>query len=179
MSQRPSPLVLWECKPSHPHLLFVYGTLKRGHFNNQNVLRGADFVTATKIPASHGFSMVQSATIGFPFVAPATTVDASYGLTPRDIHGEVWAISDTQLDYCDQLEGVPIMYSREVVSLVEGPCTCFLYVASPRMLKQVLGGYGYTQISEWPATLPGPIGTHHSSSSPSSSSSSKKATNHV
>jgi len=174
MSQRPSPLVLWKCKPSHPHLLFVYGTLKRGHFNNQNVLRGAEFVTATKIPASHGYSMVQSATIGFPFVAPASTMDESYGLTPRDIRGEVWAITDTQLEYCDQLEGVPIMYSREVVSLAEGPCTCFLYVAAPRMLKRVLGEYAYTQISEWPATLPGPTATHRSSSS-----SPEKANNHV
>ncbi|XP_029941859.1 gamma-glutamylaminecyclotransferase B [Salarias fasciatus] len=93
-------------------LLFVYGTLKRGQPNHHRLLDPA-----------HGSAV---------FVAPALTVQrfpliiaTEYNIPfllnlPGDgnrIHGELYRIDASMLEFLDDFEGVPARYQRHPVEL--------------------------------------------------------------
>lgn len=93
--------------------VFVYGTLKSTHYNNQLMLKnggkfiGYDFIEGPYIMVDLG---------PFPAVLDLeNTAAAKLGKTPvpnRRIYGELWAISQEALAHVDYLEGHPNFYRR-------------------------------------------------------------------
>lgn len=116
---------------THPHLVAVYGTLRRGFGNNHVLARGGSkFVGTGKTRERFILS-----SYGIPFVwdpgraARNTEVRAHMG----HIAVEVWACDDRGLEACDRLEGHPDYYCRDpIVVAMDAPCskmfeTCGLY----------------------------------------------------
>lgn len=93
-------------QPTHSHLLFVYGTLKRGHSNHE-YLKGQRFVSdATTAP---GYALYEVG--GYPgMVHDRTAVEP--------VAGELWSVDTTCLQLLDLFEGVAEgLYRREPVRL--------------------------------------------------------------
>ena len=107
-------------------LVFVYGTLKRGHWNNGR-LHGADFVGETMVPA-HKLLYA-----GFPVMTP--TYDEKDA-----VQGEIWDIHDDQqiLAGLDRLEGEGIMYDRTCLHDANG-MEVFAYIGVPRYWNHFKG----------------------------------------
>jgi len=86
------------------HLVFTYGTLKRG-FGNHRLLEGARFISLamTWLP----FHVVD---VGFP-------IAFKRGPKRKPVIGEVYEVTDAQLARLDRLEGVPTHYQRERVRI--------------------------------------------------------------
>lgn len=82
--------------------LFVYGTLKRGHDNNERLLSEAKFIG----PALSAQPVYKMVTGGYPIVWEA-------GESGAFLKGEVYEVDDKTLAACDRLEGHPRMYRRE------------------------------------------------------------------
>jgi gamma-glutamylaminecyclotransferase len=100
------------------HLVFTYGTLKRG-YGNHRLLTDARFVNHAMTYAP--FHVV---CVGFP-------VAFKSGPDMRRVIGEVYEVTDEQLARLDQLEGVPRHYQRErvrVAYLGAGSQTVWMYV---------------------------------------------------
>lgn len=96
---------------THPHVLMVYGTLKRP-FSNHTLLMGARFMgEATTVEK---FLMADG---GFPRVAHVPRAPAYKDLAGQ-VRGEVYRCPDDVLTACDRLEGHPRWYCREKVSAV-------------------------------------------------------------
>jgi len=82
------------------HLIFVYGTLKRGWGNNA-IIHDQKFVdTAITSPDFQMYTLG-----GFPGVV----------LGDNHILGEVWEVDDVAFDRCDRLEGHPNFYKRKQI----------------------------------------------------------------
>ena len=93
-----------------PHLVFVYGTLKRGG-SNHGFLRGQDFVGPARLAA--GFALYSLG--GFPGLV------AEPGSTGR-VTGELWAVDSAALARLDVLEGLDEgLYTRIPAVLDEWP----------------------------------------------------------
>lgn len=98
---------------NNTHLLFVYGTLKRGH-SNHHCLEGAEFVMNDYAPG-HLYCHDESCR-GVPVVIPEIGW----------VRGELYRISDATLKRCDHLEGHPNFYTRTTVQLRSGT-DAFIY----------------------------------------------------
>ena len=95
---------------THPHYLFVYGTLKKP-FGNHQVLttHGAHFISDARTMES-AFTLTEN----FPFVyKPYFAAEREY-YRPNmgKIVGELYKVSDAGLEACDRLEGHPHAYCR-------------------------------------------------------------------
>lgn len=86
------------------HLIFVYGTLKRGWGNNI-IIRDQRFigVAETLEPAYEMYGLG-----GFPGVVSGN----------KTIKGELFEVDDTAFDRCDRLEGHPNFYKRVEIPVV-------------------------------------------------------------
>lgn len=86
------------------HLIFVYGTLKRGWGNNV-IIRDQRFLgeAFTLVPNFRMYSLG-----GYPGVVAGD----------RQIKGEVWEVDDNAFNRCDRLEGNPEFYKREKVEVL-------------------------------------------------------------
>jgi gamma-glutamylaminecyclotransferase len=84
------------------HLVFVYGTLRRGQHNNY-LLKDQKFVGEAISSCPH-FTMMAS---GIPFVSYAKA-------NGHRVRGEIFMVSDACLDRLDQLEGHPDWYQRDL-----------------------------------------------------------------
>lgn len=111
-----------------PHLVFVYGTLKRGHGNNRLLKQGNATYLGDAYTARH-FIMYDG---GFPRVAEIAEI-------PRDpvgfrsgghITGELWSCDSATLAHLDSLEGTPTFYRRQdvVVMLGNTPVVAGMYI---------------------------------------------------
>ena len=100
-----------------PIVLFVYGTLKRGHAAH-HLLAGQHFfgpaVTAPR------YRLVD---LG-PY--PGLVYDDANGLA---VSGELWEVTDEQLKELDAFEGCPTLYRREAVEMADhaGPVEAYFY----------------------------------------------------
>jgi len=105
-------------KNLYPHLLFVYGTLQKGHGNNR-VLIGDNGKQATLLGSATTMPKFYMAGGGFPRVGKSVLGEFPASVERQDhlgqVKGEVWSISDVALKACDRLEGHPTFYRREVI----------------------------------------------------------------
>lgn len=89
--------------------LFVYGTLQRG-FGNHRRLADAQFISSgTSVKPYVLFNC------GFPMAVPFTEAQDTHPLLP--ITGEVFEVTEKQLNSCDQLEGHPRWYKRDTIQI--------------------------------------------------------------
>jgi hypothetical protein len=114
-------------------LMFVYGTLKRGH-GNHHWLAGAPFLGEAELPdvVLHDLGPFPMAVIG-------------EGL----VRGEVYAIDAAVLVRLDRLEGFPRLYDRQLLSLSDGR-QAWVYLGRPRQVRrapQVDGGSWHPRTS--------------------------------
>lgn len=95
---------------SHPHLVFVYGTLKRGG-SNHHWMTGQRFLGDARLAPGHALYSLGD----YPGLV------AEPGATER-VRGELWAVDEAGLAGLDELEGVADgLYARVGVELVEAP----------------------------------------------------------
>lgn len=87
---------------STAHLVFVYGTLRRGCSNNDSYMTGAEWLGTFKTIKPYALYVGD-----YPYVA------ADEAVSP--IVGEVWLVDDEGLKRLDGLEQHPDWYRREEV----------------------------------------------------------------
>lgn len=89
--------------------VFVYGTLKAGHYNHEFYLGGNDGVEYLgRCYITGDYTMYSNG--AFPMVCKGDDPDAT-----RHIVGEVYEVDEATLDALDALEGHPDWYRREKV----------------------------------------------------------------
>jgi gamma-glutamylcyclotransferase (GGCT)/AIG2-like uncharacterized protein YtfP len=101
-------------------LVFVYGTLKRGH-GNHHWLAGAHFLGEAELP-----DVVLHDLGPFPMAVPGE------GL----VRGEVYAVDAAGLARLDRLESYPRLYDRRPLPLADGR-TAWVYLGQPRQVRHV------------------------------------------
>jgi gamma-glutamylaminecyclotransferase len=84
------------------HYVFVYGTLKRGFGNHQAFLNKDPLMNATL----HSYVLLSR---GYSF--PSITKGEGF------VEGELYAVSDRELNQLDGLEGHPNFYQRTLVQV--------------------------------------------------------------
>lgn len=92
--------------PTHPHRVFVYGTLLRGESNSPLLGRSEPCGPAHTAP---DFTLVSCG--GFP----ALIVDGATA-----VRGELYDVDDATLVALDRLEGIPTHYQRVKIALANG-----------------------------------------------------------
>jgi gamma-glutamylcyclotransferase (GGCT)/AIG2-like uncharacterized protein YtfP len=100
--------------------IFVYGTLKRGNYNNYILTHSnkcdGKFIKEATIPASTGLAMVDFG--GFPAVYISEE--------PTDIIGEIWEIDwEEGGPWLDALENYPRMYNRGITEIAGMDCIVY------------------------------------------------------
>lgn len=93
-------------------LVFVYGTLKRGHSNNR-ILRETESEFVGVAVTTTRFRMW---TTGFPAIMREYTADP----LGAPVRGEVWRVNADGLRALDRLESNGSMYQRELISVRMG-----------------------------------------------------------
>ena len=89
------------------HLVFVYGTLKKGYGNHSLIGDGEFWGEAITEDSSFALTSV-SPYGGFPLVREGD----------KKVKGEVYLVSNKVLKRLDQLEGVPTMYLRKTTKVL-------------------------------------------------------------
>lgn len=89
------------------HIVFVYGTLKKG-FPNNRLLNKSKLLTEACYPGNM-YDIVYFPGVKF--------YDSEKNL--GDIHGELWEVDDDTLVRLDELEGVPHLYTRIVIDSLD------------------------------------------------------------
>jgi gamma-glutamylcyclotransferase (GGCT)/AIG2-like uncharacterized protein YtfP len=108
------------------HIVFVYGTLRRNHYNHQ-LISNAAFLDVWVTPAN--YTMVS---FGFyPAVIHA-------GATP--ISGELYQVDDTLLEEMDRLEGIPHLYQRHAIDTPVGRAYWYMMSQSTDHAEVVSSG---------------------------------------
>lgn len=108
-------------------LIFVYGTLKRGHHNHRLLEKATFLGEATTVDDS--FLMMHNRS--FPYVI---------GNGKFFVKGELYEVDESSVVYLDRLEGHPDFYIRTVTSvrLFDGTIVdCEMYVASASTAERV------------------------------------------
>lgn len=115
---------------THPHYLFVYGTLKSGHGNNALLVQHRSRLVG---PAVTGDKYLLND--GFPYVwehKMAKPLAPYFG----NVKGELWRVTDAGLEACDRLEGHPRHYKRTPISVNYGTASHPRYVTAGIYLAQ-------------------------------------------
>lgn len=120
------------------HLVFVYGTLKRGG-GLHRALRESEFVGSA---VTLGFAMYDLG--AFPGIVPHRLGSS--------VHGELYKVTDETLGDLDRIEGVPTLYSREIIEVyfrsercegVQPGVQVYVYNGAPSEENRIPAG-------EWP-----------------------------
>lgn len=117
------------------HRVFVYGSLKRGHWNSallseyHAVFRG-ETVTEQRY---HMLSGRVERSGRFPVV-----LDGHPAPFARPVSGEIYHVSDECLVQLDRLERVPDSYERKIAGVTEDghPVQAWIYVGNPERWKR-------------------------------------------
>jgi gamma-glutamylaminecyclotransferase len=107
-------------------VLFVYGSLKRGHANHQQ-LAGARFIGVARTARAFALREID----GYPALVPGE----------RAIAGELYELSLPSLSALDEFEGDG--YKREEIELADGAVAIAYLARSPRAGTPL-------SASEWP-----------------------------
>ena len=101
-------------------LVFVYGTLKRGH-RNHHWLADAIELGAAELPGAllHDLGPFPMAIAG-----------------DGRVMGELYAVTKPCLERLDRLEGYPRLYGRHRMALMDGR-TAWVYLGRPRQVRHV------------------------------------------
>jgi len=100
-----------------PHQVFVYGSLKRGEYNNDCITQhGGEFIsTATTIGSYLLLGGV------FPKLVDPADIDKAqarrYQVYKGRVVGELWRVNERGLLALDRLEGCPVHYRRETLEV--------------------------------------------------------------
>jgi gamma-glutamylcyclotransferase (GGCT)/AIG2-like uncharacterized protein YtfP len=105
---------------SNPELVFVYGTLKRGH-GNHHWLAEAPFLGEAFLP-----DVVLHDLGPFPMAVPGEGV----------VRGEVYGVDAAGLARLDRLEGYPRLYDRRPLPLADGR-RAWVYLGRPHQVRHV------------------------------------------
>jgi gamma-glutamylcyclotransferase (GGCT)/AIG2-like uncharacterized protein YtfP len=101
-------------------LVFVYGTLKRGH-PNHHWLAGAAFLGEARLPGAVLHDL-----------GPFPMAIRGQGC----VWGEVFGVDAARLARLDGLEGAPRLYERHVMGLADGR-RAWVYLGRPRQVRFV------------------------------------------
>jgi gamma-glutamylaminecyclotransferase len=117
------------------HRVFVYGSLKRGHWNNA-LLGNFHAVFKGETVTEQLYYMLSGSVQGsraFP-----TILDDDPALTIRAVRGEIYHVSDECLAQLDRLERVPDSYERKIADVTEDghPVKAHIYVGNPARWKR-------------------------------------------
>ncbi|MEB3271212.1 MAG: gamma-glutamylcyclotransferase family protein [Synechococcus sp.] len=104
--------------PAQSQLLFVYGTLKRGHDNHRH-LAGAPW-------AGEGLM----AGVDLHDLGPFPMAILGEGR----VQGELYRVGEVELARLDRFEGVPRLYRRELRPLSDGRLA-WIYLGRPRQVR--------------------------------------------
>jgi gamma-glutamylcyclotransferase (GGCT)/AIG2-like uncharacterized protein YtfP len=115
------------------HRVFVYGSLKRGHWNS--ALLG-DAVFKGEAVTEQRYYMLSGSVQGsraFPVI-----LDDDPALSVRPVAGEIYHVSDERLVQLDRLERVPDSYERKIAEVMEDghPVKAYIYVGNPARWKR-------------------------------------------
>ncbi len=111
-------------------LIFVYGSLKRGHYNHA-LLRASPCRGAWQTPARYTLLDLGR----YPGIVEGGTTAIS---------GEVYAIDRPTLRALDRLEGHPDYYRRQTIATPYGGAFIYVLVAAPQQRVVIASGC-------WPA----------------------------
>lgn len=123
--------------------VFVYGTLMRGH-RNHGWLAGARFLGRGCLGGAvlydlGPFPMAVEMDGCFPVASPSASASPSSPTPSTEngvIHGEVYAVNEAQLGDLDRLEGVPRLYRRQRLVLLDGR-EVWVYLGRARQVRHV------------------------------------------
>ncbi|WP_215407289.1 gamma-glutamylcyclotransferase family protein [Vibrio gigantis] len=108
-----------------PHLVFVYGTLRKAQ-SNHHYLKGCDFVGRFDTPKDYALFDLGT----YPAMI----------LGKKSVVGEVYIINDEVLESLDRLEDVPVEYRREQIETIFGLAWVYLYQLDLTANKEILSG---------------------------------------
>lgn len=97
-------------------ILFIYGTLKRGHCNN-HLLAGQQFLG--EACTSPHYRLYDSG----PY--PCLVEDRQCG---RSVRGEIWRVDEITLAHLDEFEGVPDLFIRREIQITGMATPVFAYL---------------------------------------------------
>ncbi|MGL5965497.1 MAG: gamma-glutamylcyclotransferase family protein [Fusobacteriaceae bacterium] len=102
--------------------VFVYGTLKQGYYNNVYLQNDhSQFIKNTTV---RGYEMYKSNNLSYPFVLPKDNAK---------IEGELWRVTSNKvISHLDILEGVPNLYTRELIKTDTGE-DAYIYIGNPKV----------------------------------------------
>lgn len=114
--------------------VFVYGTLKSGHRNNELLARTAEAKLLGRCEIRGKYRLY---TLGpFPGLVCSSTFEDT-----RKVIGEVWSIPQHLLVYLDILEGHPVFYMREKIPTPFGPSWVYMlpldYIQKSDWIKEL------------------------------------------
>lgn len=93
--------------PAPPETIFVYGTLKKEHYNHFWLeMLGAKFL-------GEGVTVCS-----FPLIAPRLPTLLPFPGQGLSVHGELYELNPGMITYIDQLEGHPDWYARSKISIL-------------------------------------------------------------
>lgn len=101
------------------HRVFVYGSLKRGRYNN-DLLRESRFIGER---TTQDETWIMRSLGGFPGV-----VKEYHGALSASIYGELYEVDDNTLTRLDRLEGNGHFYNRELVRLRDESEPAWMYI---------------------------------------------------
>ncbi len=107
------------------HLVFVYGTLRKGEYNH-HYLNTAEFLGHHESDAEYALYDLG------PYPG------ASSG--QRTVQGEVYLIDDDTLVALDKLEDVPVEYHRESINTPFGQAWIYIYQDTEQLTEEIASG---------------------------------------
>lgn len=143
---------------THPHYVFVYGTLKRAWGNHRLLVdHKARFIsearTMERFTLTEDFPTIWRSSRAIPMLEPYL----------GQIMGELYKVTDAGLEACDRLEGHPHSYCRTPTTVEFGPeaqiqrITAGIYIyhspAHPDLLQKPVDGKLIWGEKDLPAVL--------------------------
>lgn len=95
-------------------LLFVYGTLKQGHFRS-HLLEGQKFLG--EFQTEKGYSLYNIGS--FPGIISTDNDNV--------VNGEIWEIDEEYFSYLDRIEGSPFLFKLQSVKIKNVPLEVYSY----------------------------------------------------